>query len=79
VSGGSSSRHPENSVVRTGSEAYDLVDSEERAGILLACLVQACVINTHPPFSILFWYENWVAYPVWVLNFLNEANGQKPG
>jgi hypothetical protein len=47
--------------------------------ILWACLVKACVIQTHPPFPILFWYEDWVGNPIWVLNFLNKASGKEPG
>jgi hypothetical protein len=51
----------------------------EREKILWACLIQACVINTHPPFPVMFWNENWVGYPVWVLNLLNEASSHEPG
>jgi hypothetical protein len=59
-----------------GNKVYDLVDSGEWERILRASLVQAHVIYTHPPFPILFWYENWIGYPVWVLDLLNEASGK---
>jgi hypothetical protein len=62
-----------------GSEVYDLIDSGERERFFQACLVQACLIYTHPPPPILFWYKNWIGYLVWVLNLLNENCGQEPG
>jgi hypothetical protein len=62
-----------------GSDVYDLVYAGERERILRACFVQGCIINTYPPFSILFWYENRIGYPIQVLNLLNEVSGQEPG
>jgi hypothetical protein len=58
VSCGSPSRHLENSEFVPGSEVYDLINSGEMESILKACLVQDCVIYTHPPSPIPFWYKN---------------------
>jgi hypothetical protein len=66
-------------VFAPGSKVYDLVDSREWERVLRACLIQAHVIYTHPLFPILFWHENWIGYPVWVLDLLNEDSGQKDG
>jgi hypothetical protein len=59
------------------SVVYDLVYVGERERMIRACFVQACIINAHPPFLVLFWYENRIGYSVWVLNLLNEDNNQK--
>jgi hypothetical protein len=53
--------------VTPGCEIYDLVNAEKGKSIFWACLVQARVVNAHPPFPILFLYNNWIRYSVWVL------------
>jgi hypothetical protein len=62
-----------------GIEVNNLVDSRKRERIFRANLVQAHVINTHPPFLVLLWQKNWIGYPVWLLDLFNEASGQKLG
>jgi hypothetical protein len=58
-----------------GSKVYYPIDLMERERILWTCLVQACVINTHPPFPIFLRHKNWIGYLVHVLDLLNAASG----
>jgi hypothetical protein len=43
-----------------GLEIYDLVYASERKRIFWTSLLRARVVNTRPPFPILFRYKNWV-------------------
>jgi hypothetical protein len=40
-----------------GLDIYDLVYAGQRKLIFCTCLVQARVLNTHPPFPILFFVQ----------------------
>jgi hypothetical protein len=55
------------------NEVYNLVNARKGKWIFRTCLVQARVVNAHPPFSILLWYKNRICYLVRVLDFFNEA------
>ena len=39
---------------------HKLVNPWEREGILWACLVDVCIVNTNPPFSILFLHHDYI-------------------
>jgi hypothetical protein len=59
----------------SGHEIYDLVYAWKSKRIFQTCLFQAHVVNTHPPFLILFLHKNRVGYPLWVLDFHDETSG----
>jgi hypothetical protein len=58
-------------------EVYGLVNTGKGEWIFRTCLVQDCIVNTHPPFPILLLYKNQICYQVRVLDFFNEANSQE--
>jgi hypothetical protein len=56
-------------------EIYVLINIGKGKQIFRTCLVPTHVVNAHPLFPILFRYNNWICYPVRVLDFFDEANG----
>jgi hypothetical protein len=59
-------------------EVYNLVNAGKGEQIFRTCLVQARVVNTNSPLSILFWYKNQICFLVRVLDLFSKANGQEP-
>ena len=59
----------------TGRGVNDLVDAWKSKGILWTVLVEVCVVDTHPPFVVvLFENEYWVCQPLGVVNFFDESS-----
>jgi hypothetical protein len=57
------------------SEVNDPIDLGKREKILQTCLVHACVVHTHRTFPTLLRHQNWIGYPVRVLDLLDKASG----
>jgi hypothetical protein len=60
--------------VAAGRGVHNLIDSGQAEGIFFACLVKICIINTHPPIFILFWYKNRIGEPICVVHFFYESD-----
>jgi hypothetical protein len=50
-----------------------LINARQPEVILRAMLVEIGVINTYPPFIILFSYKDGISYPLWMDYFFNES------
>jgi hypothetical protein len=45
--------------------------------VVWAVLVEISVVDTHPPFIVLFLYKNGIRYPLWMDYFFNESSREK--
>ena len=54
---------------------HDPIDPWQGERIFRACFVEIGIINTHPPFFILFAYKDRIGKPIRVIYFFDEPSG----
>jgi hypothetical protein len=52
------------------NRVYDLINSHEMERVLGACLIEPCVVGTHPLALVLLLNEHTICDPHWVVYFL---------